>query len=151
MLGFCLCIATTNSPINQNLKAINWDLSVRFICSTAYRKASLVQREVDAAGGRRDCRIKGNDNPPPASREPPLHKGALGSACSNCSINQNLKAINWDLSVGYVCAKNGRITAIKPPLCKGRCRTNVRRRGCKTKENNPSVAFGASSLYTREP
>ena len=45
----------------------------------------------------------------------------------------------------------------KPPLCKGRCRANARRRDCKSQnetKNNPSVAnatapFTQGSLWTR--
>ena len=42
----------------------------------------------------------------------------------------------------------------KPPLCKGRWLAQARRRDCKSKslpQDNPSAAFGVSSLYTREP
>ena len=42
----------------------------------------------------------------------------------------------------------------EPPLCKGRWLAQARRRDCKnniSSTNNPSAAFGVSSLYTREP
>ena len=52
---------------------------------------------------------------------------------------------------------HSRATAFQPPLCKGRCRTNVRRRDCKVDFiwfcKNPSVIFlrKTTAPFTREP
>ena len=65
-----------------------------------------------------------------------------------CLFFLDVNLLNCGLSAGLFVPPH----LVKPPLCKGRCRANARRRDCKIKGNdNPSVAFGASSLCTREP